>query len=93
MSASASFPGMDGGPAFPVIKGDLVNCRDAGMTLRDYFAAAALPGVMGFGIKENAFDAEAIADDAYRVADAMLAHRKNWAAAAAPQDPAPKHDP
>ena len=38
-----------GGPAFPVLDnpGDgALYCRSGGMTLRDYFAAAALPAVI-----------------------------------------------
>lgn len=43
-------PKPDGGPAFPVVAStgdprDGVYCRD-GMTLRDYFAAAALQGLL-----------------------------------------------
>ncbi len=64
-----------GGPAFPVA-GENATDRDfIGMTLRDYFAAKAIPGVIGIAQKENYFDPAAIAEDAYRVADAMLAAR------------------
>jgi hypothetical protein len=42
-----------------------------GMTLRDYFAAAALRGLLdeGHGLRE-------IADECYLLADAMLERRK-----------------
>jgi len=57
-----------GGPAFPVGSGDM---RDpAGMTLRDYFAAKAMPYLM------SAYeDIDAIAGVAYKMADAMLEAR------------------
>lgn len=63
----------------------------AGMTLRDYFAAAALPtalnGIGSQGIEclvspvakneeDQAFYAAAVAEGAYRIADAMLAERR-----------------
>lgn len=61
----------DGGPPFP--------------TLRDYFAAAALPGILSNGTALAALDiladrhdtstAVLAARDAYRYADAMLAER------------------
>jgi len=75
---------IDGGPAFPCssipcgIDKHPKDCRcDSidGMSIRDYFAARSIPGVMAHGLKENVFDPEAIAQDAYKVADAMLAER------------------
>lgn len=57
----------DGGPAFPIVSDDL--CA-TGMTLRDYFAAAAL---QGFGA--NHWTSEMTARAAYAFADAMLAER------------------
>jgi hypothetical protein len=66
----------NGGPAFPTQNG----CRyDAGMSLRDYFAAAALQGILVN--KELFFDQsnEATARCAYEVADAMLTARKEEA--------------
>jgi len=71
-----------GGTAFPwvesyanVDKGERYeNYGDAGMTLRDYFAAKAMAALMqgNQGYKSDSFIAEA----AYRVADAMLEARK-----------------
>lgn len=68
----------DGGPAFPVTN---VEAFDSGMTLRDYFAAAALssatldernnPTMAGDG---PSYAGAAIR--AYRFADAMLAARE-----------------
>jgi hypothetical protein len=59
----------DGGSAFPH---ETYNGYDSGMTLRDYFAAAALQGLMS---------SQCQVDDpypiyAYRIADAMLKARE-----------------
>jgi hypothetical protein len=71
----------DGGPAFP---SDIyydekpVGC-DHGMSLRDYFAAKALAGWLGsFGPDDCEDDIwpDAIAEFAYKMADAMLQARK-----------------
>jgi hypothetical protein len=48
------------------------------MTLRDYFAAKALPGVLymvAHGVHDAASSAEGCALEAYKLADAMLAVR------------------
>ena len=61
-----------GGPAFPVLalpRGVYNN----GMTLRDYFAAKAMQGLLA-STKVN--DARIIAIDAYQAADAMLKARQ-----------------
>lgn len=69
----------DGGPAFPVpdIDGGAVS---EGMTLRDYFAAKAVQGLMGRDWSDfKVSDDELIAmwaRSAYGVADAMLKARK-----------------
>jgi len=63
----------DGGPAFPMGYHPEGNSADHfGMTLRDYFAAAALQGLMS---------SQCQVDDpypiyAYRIADAMLKARE-----------------
>lgn len=79
-----------GGPAFPVIG---PGGKDSnGMTLRDYFAAAALPAVITYLSKEiedfcfsaedklgdevTSYDTKMICEEAYRVADAMLIERE-----------------
>lgn len=76
----------DGGPAFPrphswdespvsgVHEGDRIepHSAQAGMSLRDYFAAQAVPGLVAGA---ECFDTHAIAHDAYALADAMLAER------------------
>ena len=66
----------DGGPAFPLQSiGPDFAPGYAGMTLRDYFAAKAM---QGFCAREVSIECSAddIADDAYAIADAMLAARK-----------------
>ena len=73
----------DGGAAFPLhLHGDYAQ----GMTLRDYFAAAALPLAYAnwkeFNEKEN--DGEEpckslVSEEAYDFADAMIAARKEGA--------------
>lgn len=64
----------DGGPAFPNIHTDPEMRDHRGMTLRDYFAAAALTGALASGqvTHRNANDIPGIA---YNYADAMLAER------------------
>ena len=64
-----SAPINDGGPVFPTPAG--IQHND-GMTLRDYFAAAALQGILADG------DGRCRADDAknaFKAADAMLKAR------------------
>lgn len=61
----------DGGPAFPI--GDMHG--EGGMSLRDYFAAAALQGVMS-NPECRVNNAPLIAADVYLMADAMLAERQ-----------------
>jgi len=75
-----------GGPAFPVHPemAERLGCEnslsDVGMSLRDYFAAKAMPSVitdwLNTGdIAQDAEIAEVIARDCYIVADAMLKAR------------------
>lgn len=63
-------------PAFPAIQirpGDNYNpamkIYHTGVTTRDYFAAKALQGLLAAGERG---DEEAIADSAYKMADAMI---------------------
>ena len=71
-----------GGPAFPVHPdmaaqlGCVPSSSDAGMSLRDYFAAQAMQGITSTlsGTAPVLYDA--IADDAYEIADAMLKARE-----------------
>ena len=68
----------NGGPAFPAHHFDLAD-NEHGMTLRDYFAAALMQGICGSGeaapTQQMHFDN--IAEDSYRMADAMLKARNN----------------
>ena len=63
-----------GGPAFPGLHPS-AECRfqDEGMTLRDYFAAKAMQGMM-HDVSQPV--GEVIAEWAYQVADAMLKARQ-----------------
>jgi len=60
----------DGGPAFPLND----PLKSTGMTLRDYFAAAALQGNIAH--PEVTGNRDDIAMDAYKYADAMLKARE-----------------
>lgn len=79
-----------GGPAFPTGSQPEPNLYSApGMTLRDYFAATALPSVLDAAETTGDSTAASIpstaAAVAYAIADAMLLER---AKAAAPEQPA-----
>ena len=70
-----STPINDGGPAFPVQLADKVSyANQPGMTLRDYFAAAALQGLLACPNCEAAFW-ESFVGQSYQLADAMIAER------------------
>ena len=60
----------DGGPAFPVPNDANVNGQE-GMTLRDYFAAKAMPWSLN-----KAGDSDTVAMISYAMADAMLKARE-----------------
>lgn len=68
----------DGGPAFPVLRenerGGLFMAA-SGMTLRDYFAAAALTGILSENMELCDSYGQA-GKRAYDFADAMLAERE-----------------
>lgn len=69
----------DGGAAFPCEQGHTPEGTwnqtfEAGMSLRDYFAAKALHA--GHGFNPHHGDYERRAEHAYKLADAMLAARK-----------------
>lgn len=75
----------DGGPAFPQpltkhSNGEMYSPDVPGMTLRDYFAAKALPEVIRQAVAENWAKEgphwrEAVARECREYADAMLAER------------------
>jgi len=68
-----------GGPAFPVHPdmaaqlGCVPSSSDAGMSLRDYFAAKAMQGFQQEWVYDNS---DEIASKAYALADAMLKARE-----------------
>jgi hypothetical protein len=70
----------DGGQAFPCLDnpGDgALYCRDAGMTLRDFFAAHIAGGMAAFsGTAGVSYGPDNIAGRSYEVADAMLKARE-----------------
>ena len=69
--------GMDGGPAFPCNTDenrDASYCGECGMSLRDYFAAKALQGLLA--APDTSWDHESFAERAYRFADAMIGARE-----------------
>lgn len=66
----------DGGPAFPQRSVDEDgNLYQRGMTLRDYFAAKAMQGLLASSKYD--VDEEATASDAYIIADFMLKARNS----------------
>lgn len=69
-----------GGPAFPhTVEYKGAGCAGVvphgGMTLRDYFAAKAMLGLMASPHMPGAFNVQPVADKAYMIADAMLEAR------------------
>jgi hypothetical protein len=65
-----------GGQAFPNITPDMNIQGGPGMTMRDYFAAVALPECLKwFGVKDEFSNHATAASTAYQIADAMLAER------------------
>ena len=66
-------------PAFPAPAG-VSHITEQGMTLRDYFAAKAMPSIVSYFLKEEFHLTdhswmEGVAMDAYKMADAMLKAR------------------
>jgi hypothetical protein len=77
-------PQDDGGPAFPIPGG---GCLASGISIRDYFAAAALNGILansGGPLQSNGMtgwgwtncDQTQVTQAVYGIADDMLAARK-----------------
>lgn len=64
--------------AFPTLErgGQGLELTDAGMTLRDYFAANAMQGAFTSPIESSRDGKDCIAMHAYAMADAMLKARK-----------------
>lgn len=71
----------DGGPAFPgmVYNGQSGYTPRGGISLRDYFAAAALTGMLANPVHKLQFLPEDDARYCLSIADAMLAARKGGA--------------
>ena len=69
-----SVPINDGGQAFPRTGADGHTSPQTGMTLRDYFAAAALQGMLTDSCIQGS-DSQ-FAESAYSYADAMLKARE-----------------
>jgi hypothetical protein len=68
----------DGGPAYPVVALQ-ASVAGNGMSLRDYFAGQAMAGFSSSthqNIKPNLPRWELMAEDAYKMADAMIEARK-----------------
>ena len=69
-----------GGPAFPfpayIYPNGEINHGEGGMTLRDYFAAKAIEGLLSDPAWRRDMDFEETAWAAYEQADAMLKARK-----------------
>lgn len=65
-----------GGPAFPNEGFNGWGKPQEGMTLRDYFATAALQGLLATDLNCAPQYVQAIADSAYVMADAMLKARQ-----------------
>ena len=72
----------DGGPAFPCeeqirCNGEVCDIRKfTGVTIRDYFAAAALHGLLASIQPNQLWSGDDVAVTCYRTADAMLKARK-----------------
>jgi len=67
----------NGGPAFPAPAG-VSHITEQGMTLRDYFAAKALTGILSANGDANGYleyEENMVAKNAYKLADAMLKAR------------------
>ena len=68
---------IDGGSAFPVpspVFDHIAGGEQLGMSLRDYFAAKAMVGIISHPTNQGT--PAAVADISYQIADAMLVVRK-----------------
>lgn len=64
----------DGGLAFPFFDERMMNSPEWGMTLRDYFAAKAMQGILS-GDWEKHGDVFGVVTQAFKIADAALSER------------------
>jgi hypothetical protein len=65
-----------GGPAFPVNSDNYASPDSTGMTLRDYFAAKAMQGLLACDIDCGPDNVQSIAESSYIMANAMLKARE-----------------
>ncbi|KAF0844366.1 hypothetical protein FNL37_1810 [Methylovorus glucosotrophus] len=70
-----------GGPAFPVIAENGMGHVSSGVTVRDYFAAKALQGLLPAGDPRGRsayteMSSDELAKSAYQIADAMIRERE-----------------
>ena len=64
----------DGGPAFPCEGGEMSSLHaHPGMTLRQWFAGQAVVALLN---RSGGWDAKTLAEDAFCIADAMIAHER-----------------
>jgi hypothetical protein len=84
-----STPINDGGPAFPFDLIDVlpgtgeqgVREQHSGLSIRDYFAAKAMQGLLaGFFNDSTKYNASDLPKEAFMIADAMIAARNGGAA-------------
>lgn len=64
----------DGGPAFP-IAAESYNASTCGISIRDFFAAKAMQALFDSDAGHSPAECTMIAQEAYEMADAMLAER------------------
>lgn len=68
---------MSNRPVYAFPRSDGQEGSKSGMALRDWFAGMAIAGVVGGSAGLSPISAAMYAEEAYRVADAMLAQREN----------------
>ncbi len=64
-----------GGPAFPTPRYERGDMYSLGMTMRDYFAAKAMQGLVASAEHDEPINLHGAAEWSYNMADAMLAAR------------------
>ncbi|WP_208456725.1 hypothetical protein [Burkholderia gladioli] len=66
----------DGGPAFPCMHEGSTRSDTPGMTLRDYFAAKAMQGLLyANSVYSTSSYSDELSERAYQIADSMLKAR------------------
>lgn len=64
----------DGGLAFPFFDERVMNSPEWGMSLRDYFAAKAMQGILSGDLEKHG-DVFGVVSQAFKIADAALSER------------------